>query len=110
MSVVGPKGFVASGVAAGLKASGGLDVALVVNQGPNSAVAAVFTTNRCLANPILWSKQVVAGGHARAIVLNSAEPTVTPARRVFKRRMRPQKNLPNLADSPQLKLWSARPA
>jgi glutamate N-acetyltransferase/amino-acid N-acetyltransferase len=71
MSVVGPKGFVASGVAAGLKASGGLDVALVVNQGPNSAVAAVFTTNRCLANPILWSKQVVAGGQARAIVLNS---------------------------------------
>ena len=71
MSVVGPKGFVASGVTAGLKASGGLDVALVVNQGPNSAVAAVFTTNRCLANPILWSKQVVADGQARAIVLNS---------------------------------------
>jgi glutamate N-acetyltransferase/amino-acid N-acetyltransferase len=71
MSVVGPKGFIASGVAAGLKASGGLDVALVVNQGPNNAVAAVFTTNRCLANPILWSKQVIAGGQARAIVLNS---------------------------------------
>ena len=71
MSVVGPKGFVAAGVMAGLKASGGLDVALVVNQGPNNAVAAVFTTNRCLANPILWSKQVISGGQARAIVLNS---------------------------------------
>lgn len=71
MSVIEPKGFLASGAAAGLKASGGLDIALVVNQGPNNAVAAVFTTNRCLANPIIWSKQVIAGGQARAVVVNS---------------------------------------
>lgn len=71
MSVIEPKGFLASGVAAGLKASGGLDIALVVNQGPNNAVAAVFTTNRCLANPIIWSKQVIAGGQAGAVVVNS---------------------------------------
>lgn len=71
MSITEPKGFLAAGVAAGLKANGGLDVALVVNQGPSNAVAAVFTTNRCLANPIIWSKQVIAGGQAKAVVLNS---------------------------------------
>jgi len=71
LSVIEPKGFLAAGVAAGLKANGGLDVAVVVNQGPSNAVAAVFTTNRCLANPIIWSKQVIAGGQAKAVVLNS---------------------------------------
>jgi glutamate N-acetyltransferase/amino-acid N-acetyltransferase len=71
LSITEPKGFLAAGVAAGLKANGGLDVALVVNQGPSNAVAAVFTTNRCLANPIIWSKQVIAGGQAKAVVLNS---------------------------------------
>jgi len=71
LSVIEPKGFLAAGVAAGLKANGGLDIALVVNQGPSNAVAAVFTTNRCLANPIIWSKQVIAGGQAKAVVLNS---------------------------------------
>jgi len=71
LSVIEPKGFLASGVAAGLKTSGGLDVALVVNQGPNNAAAAVFTTNRCLANPIIWSKQVIASGQVGAVVLNS---------------------------------------
>lgn len=71
MSITEPKGFLAAGVAAGLKANGGLDVAVVVNQGPSNAVAAVFTTNRCLANPIIWSKQVIAGGQAKAVVLNS---------------------------------------
>ena len=71
MSVTAAKGFRASGVAAGLKSSGGLDVALVVNDGPLSAVAAVYTGNRCKANPVLWSERVTADGTARAVVLNS---------------------------------------
>lgn len=71
MSVLVAKGFRAAGVAAGLKSSGNLDLALVVNDGPEENAAAVFTTNRCLANPIIWSKQVIADGKARAIVLNS---------------------------------------
>lgn len=71
MSVTFPKGFVASGVAAGLKANGKKDLALVVNQGPLSAAAAVFTSNRCQANPVLWSKQAIGDLQARAIVLNS---------------------------------------
>lgn len=71
MTVTGPEGFRASGVTAGLKGSGSPDVALVVNDGPRDVAAAVFTTNRCRANPVLWSEQVVADGGARAVVLNS---------------------------------------
>lgn len=71
MSVTHAKGFVAAGVACGLKNSGSKDLALVHNLGPAKNVAAVFTTNRCKANPILWSEQVVSGGLASAIVLNS---------------------------------------
>ena len=71
MSVSFPDGFRAAGVASGLKASGNKDVALVVNDGPKHAAAAVFTSNRCKANPILWSQEVIRSGLARAIILNS---------------------------------------
>ena len=71
MSVSFPDGFRAAGVASGLKASGKRDVALVVNDGPKHAAAAVFTSNRCKANPILWSQEVIKSGLARAIILNS---------------------------------------
>ena len=71
MSVTTPAGFTASGVAAGLKTSGGDDVALVVNHGPTYDSASVFTANRCQANPVLWSKEVVKDGVVRAVVLNS---------------------------------------
>ncbi|UOW00147.1 bifunctional glutamate N-acetyltransferase/amino-acid acetyltransferase ArgJ [Agrococcus sp. SCSIO52902] len=71
MSVTAAAGFRAAGVAAGVKASGGLDVAMVVNDGPLSAAAGVFTSNRAKANPVLWSEQALAGGSARAVVLNS---------------------------------------
>ncbi|MFC0528572.1 bifunctional glutamate N-acetyltransferase/amino-acid acetyltransferase ArgJ [Phytohabitans kaempferiae] len=70
MSVTAPKGFRAAGVAAGLKAHG-LDVALVVNDGPEAAAAGVFTTNRVKAAPVLWSQQVLRAGVVRAVVLNS---------------------------------------
>ncbi len=71
MSVTAPRGFRASGVAAGLKSSGAADVALVVNDGPSYDSASVFTSNRCLANPVLWSQEVVKDGTVRAVVLNS---------------------------------------
>ena len=71
MSVSTPKGFAAAGVACGLKASGGRDLAIVVNQGPRQAAAAVFTSNRAKANPVLWSQQVIGDGVVSAIVLNS---------------------------------------
>ena len=71
MSVTHPRGFVAAGVESGLKGRGGKDVALVVNQGPSRAAAAVFTSNRAKANPVIWSQQVIADGIVSAIVLNS---------------------------------------
>ena len=71
MSVTAPHGFRAAGVAAGLKASGAPDVALVVNDGPGDAAAAVFTRNRVKAAPVVWSEQVIADGRLRAVVLNS---------------------------------------
>jgi glutamate N-acetyltransferase / amino-acid N-acetyltransferase len=71
MSVTHPAGFVASGIAAGLKSTGALDLALVVNQGPAHDSASVFTANRCKANPVLWSEEVVKDGTVQAVVLNS---------------------------------------
>jgi glutamate N-acetyltransferase/amino-acid N-acetyltransferase len=71
VSVTVPEGFKAAGVRAGLKKSGNPDLALVQNLGPLNSAASVFTTNRCLANPVLWSKEVMADGQASAIVLNS---------------------------------------
>jgi len=71
LSVTFPKGFLASGVASGLKTSGNPDVALVVNQGPHLTASAVFTSNRCKANPILWSMEAVKDQQAKAVVLNS---------------------------------------
>ncbi len=71
MSVTAPQGFRAAGVTAGLKASGRPDLALVVNDGPEHAAAAVFTTNRVQAAPVVWSRQVVADGRIDAVVLNS---------------------------------------
>ncbi len=71
MSVTTPQGFRAAGVTAGLKESGGKDLALVVSDGPAYASATVFTSNRCKANPILWSQRVVEDGLVRAVVLNS---------------------------------------
>ncbi|MGH3474148.1 MAG: bifunctional glutamate N-acetyltransferase/amino-acid acetyltransferase ArgJ [Aeromicrobium sp.] len=71
MSVTEAQGFRASGVAAGLKSSGAPDVAVVVNDGPSSVAAAVFTGNRCKANPVLWSQEAIKAGSARAVAINS---------------------------------------
>lgn len=71
MSVTAPLGFRAAGVAAGLKKSGERDVAVVINDGPSRAAAAVFTSNRVQAAPVKWSRQVASGGRVRAVVLNS---------------------------------------
>ncbi|WP_246126197.1 bifunctional glutamate N-acetyltransferase/amino-acid acetyltransferase ArgJ [Nesterenkonia populi] len=68
--ITAPAGFLAAGAVAGLK-SEGRDVALVVNTGPDKHAAAVFTTNRVAAAPVLWSRQVIADGRADAVILNS---------------------------------------
>jgi len=71
VTVTSPAGFDAAGIAAGIKRSGALDLAVIVNRGPSAAAAAVFTSNRAKANPILWSQQVILDGVVSAIVLNS---------------------------------------
>ncbi|HKH56311.1 MAG TPA: bifunctional glutamate N-acetyltransferase/amino-acid acetyltransferase ArgJ [Propionibacteriaceae bacterium] len=71
MSVTTAAGFMASAVTAGLKPSGKRDLALVVNTGPLFDAAAVFTTNRVKAAPVLWSEEVIKDGRLRAVILNS---------------------------------------
>ncbi|HZY29663.1 MAG TPA: bifunctional glutamate N-acetyltransferase/amino-acid acetyltransferase ArgJ [Jiangellaceae bacterium] len=71
MSVTAAGGFRAAGAIAGLKRSGRPDVALVVNDGPRQDAAAVFTANRCKANPVLWSERAIGDGRLAAVVLNS---------------------------------------
>lgn len=71
MSVTAPAGFTAGSVAAGLKSQGGPDLTVVVNEGPSLSAAAVFTSNRAKAHPILWSEQAIIDGQIKAIVLNS---------------------------------------
>jgi glutamate N-acetyltransferase/amino-acid N-acetyltransferase len=66
-----PQGFRAAGVAAGIKSDGLLDLAFVVNDGPDQHAAGVFTTNKVQAAPVLWSRQVLTSGALRAVVLNS---------------------------------------
>ncbi|MEU9137002.1 bifunctional glutamate N-acetyltransferase/amino-acid acetyltransferase ArgJ [Streptomyces sp. NPDC048404] len=71
MSVTAARGFTAAGIAAGIKNNGSPDLALVVNDGPRCAAAGVFTSNRVQAAPVQWSRQVLADGGIRAVVLNS---------------------------------------
>jgi glutamate N-acetyltransferase / amino-acid N-acetyltransferase len=71
VSVTAAGGFRAAGAIAGLKRSGRPDVALVVNDGPRQDAAAVFTANRCKANPVLWSERAIGDGRLAAVVLNS---------------------------------------
>jgi glutamate N-acetyltransferase/amino-acid N-acetyltransferase len=69
--VTAPAGFRAAGIAAGIKASGALDLALVFNEGPDHPAAAVFTRNQVKAAPVLWTQQVLTTGRLRAVILNS---------------------------------------
>ncbi len=71
MSVTAAAGFLAGGLAAGLKSNGRSDLALVVNTGPDYAAAGVFTSNRVKAAPVVWSEQVLSDGRIRAVILNS---------------------------------------
>lgn len=69
--VTAPAGFRATGISAGIKASGKLDLALVFNEGPDHNAAGVFTRNQIKAAPVQWSQQVLKTGKLRAVILNS---------------------------------------
>ena len=66
-----PQGFRSGATAAGLKSSGALDLTVIENLGPRFDAAAVFTSNKVVAAPVIWSRQVAKEGIVRAVVLNS---------------------------------------
>ena len=71
LGVTAPQGFSAAATSAGLKASGNPDMAVVVNDGPEYAAAAVFTRNKVFAAPVKVSRAAVAAGELKAVVFNS---------------------------------------
>ena len=70
--VATPRGFRAAGISAGIKASGNPDLMLLVADEP-AQVAAVFTTNKVVAAPVVVSREHLArsGGATRAVIVNS---------------------------------------
>jgi glutamate N-acetyltransferase/amino-acid N-acetyltransferase len=72
VSVTAPKGFLAAGVAAGLKASGRPDLGLLVSERPATA-AGLFTRNAFAAAPVEICRRRLLDGTARAVVANSGQ-------------------------------------
>jgi len=66
-----PKGFRGAAIAAGLKSTGALDLTLIENTGPLFDAAAVYTSNKVVAAPVIWSREVTKGKLVRAAILNS---------------------------------------
>lgn len=71
IGITAPAGFSAAGTTAGIKPSGNKDMALVVNNGPLSNAAAVFTRNRVVAAPVKYTRTSVADGQLKAVLFNS---------------------------------------
>lgn len=86
-----PRGFRASGVKAGIKPSGGDDLAIILADGP-SAAAGTFTTNRVCAAPVKWCRELLPREDIRGVVINSGNanaatgaPGMANARRTAER-------------------------
>lgn len=84
MSVTDPEGFRAAGISAGIKGMGRLDLAVVVAEDRPVPAAGVFTQNQAAAAPVLLSRRRLAGGRARAILLNSGCANAATGNRGFK--------------------------
>ncbi|MFC1495849.1 bifunctional glutamate N-acetyltransferase/amino-acid acetyltransferase ArgJ [Candidatus Margulisiibacteriota bacterium] len=69
-TIISPKGFLAAGIACGIKKSGKKDLALI-HSGVPAAAAAVFTTNKFKAAPVIISQHQIRSGIAQTIVVNS---------------------------------------
>ena len=89
IGVTAPLGFVAGAAAAGVKqgmpveSGGKLDVAVLYSERPATA-AAVFTTNKVKAAPVVISQLNLAGGSARAVVVNSGNANACTGSQGFK--------------------------
>src|SRR5208337_3230058 len=77
-----PRGFRAGAVKAGIKPSGGLDLALLVADGP-CAAAGTFTTNRVCAAPVRWCRDHLPADDIRAVVINAGNATRPRVPRVW---------------------------
>ncbi|AWB81974.1 bifunctional ornithine acetyltransferase/N-acetylglutamate synthase [Corynebacterium yudongzhengii] len=71
IGITAPEGFRAAATTAGIKPSGQSDLALVVNDGPSLAAAAVFTRNKIVAAPVKYTRTTVADGQLQAVIYNS---------------------------------------
>ena len=65
-----PRGFVAAGIASGIKKNRRKDLALIASQGP-AVVSGCFTVNEWKAAPVIWSEKIAAKGNGRAVIVNS---------------------------------------
>ena len=110
VTVTAPRGFRAAGVPAGLKSTGAKDLALVVSDGPGFDSATVFTANRCKANPVLWSQEVVKDGVVRAVVLNSGGANCYTGPEGSRPRTPSPSGSPRTSASARSTSWSAPPA
>ena len=109
MTVTTPAGFRAPGVAAGLKTLGRQGCRAGRQRRPAFDSASVFTANRCLANPVLWSKEVVKDGVVRAVVLNSGGANCYTGPEASRRRTRWPSGSPEASASAPSTWSSARP-
>lgn len=80
MSVTFPGGFRAAGMTAGLKRSGRPDLGLLVGD-PGTEVSGLFTTNRAAAAPVRLSRERIALGGARAVLVNSGQANAATGER-----------------------------
>jgi glutamate N-acetyltransferase / amino-acid N-acetyltransferase len=80
MSVTHARGFRAAGIAAGSKPSGLPDLGVLVGD-PGTNAAGLFTTNRVAAAPVTLSRQRLAHGAPRAVLVNSGQANAATGER-----------------------------
>ncbi len=68
--ITAPQGFRASGIACGIKNTGDPDLALIVSEAPAAAVG-MFTRNRTVAAPVVWTRRILPAPALRAVIVNS---------------------------------------
>ena len=107
--VTAAAGFVAGGLHAGLKkCPDKKDLAIIHSLVP-AVVGGVFTQNKFAAAPVNWCRQVVAGGRAQAVVVNSGTPTPAPARRARPMRRKWLRFAARLCKPRRSRCWFAAP-
>src|SRR5947209_17469756 len=79
LHLLSPAGFRAGAVYAGIKTKQAPDVGLLVCDDP-ATVAAVFTTNKVFAAPVLAGREHVAGGRLRGLVVNAGNANACTGR------------------------------